>query len=99
MTWFMVLYFVDLDTLILKHQNVAGCEIFQKFSWTRIRRNPLKHWIPSYFSAGADSFKRKVVTAMKSVRIVHQLASDIVRWQEDKTCYCNNYSKSADAQN
>ena len=56
----------------------------QKTQQTRIRRNSLEHWIYENSKTGADSSKHKVVNAIKSVRIIPQLASDAVRWQEDK---------------
>ena len=56
----------------------------QKTQQTRIWRNSLEHWIYENSKTGADSSKHKVVNAIKSVRIIPQLASDAVRWQEDK---------------
>ena len=47
--------------------------------WARIRRNPQEHWITGNSETGADSFKHEVVNAMKSERIIQQLASDAVR--------------------
>ena len=56
----------------------------QKTQQTRIWRNSLEHWINENSKTGADSSKHKVVNAVKSVRINPQLASDAVRWQENK---------------
>ena len=56
----------------------------QKTQQTRIWRNSLEHWIYENSKTGADSSKHKVVNAIKNVRIIPQLASDAVRWQEDK---------------
>ena len=42
----------------------------------------LNHW--RFLQAGGDSLKHEVVTAMESVRIIQQLASDAVRSREDK---------------
>ena len=56
----------------------------QKTQQTRIWRNSLEYWIYENFKTGADSSKHKAVNAIKSVRIIPQLASDAARWQEDK---------------
>ena len=56
----------------------------QKTQQTRIWRNSLEHWIYENSKTGANSSKHKVANAIKSVRIIPQLASDAVRWQEDK---------------
>ena len=56
----------------------------QQIQRARIRRNPREHWIYTNSYAGADFSKHEVVNAMKSVRILQQLASDAVRLQEDK---------------
>ena len=56
----------------------------QQIQWTRIRKNSQKHWITENLYAGADSSNHEVPTAMKSVQIVQQLASDAVRVMENK---------------
>ena len=56
----------------------------QQIQWTRSQKNSQKHWIIGNSKAGADSSNYEVFNAMKSVRIVQQLASDAIRWQEDK---------------
>ena len=56
----------------------------QQIQRTRIRRNSQEQWITENSLAGADSSKHEVVIAMKSARIVQYLASDAIRWQEDK---------------
>ena len=50
-----------------------------------------EHYITGNSYAGADSYKHKVVTSMKSVRIVPRLASDAVRWHEDKYAQQQHY--------
>ena len=51
----------------------------QQIQRARIRRNPHEHWIYGNSQAGADSSKHEVVNAMKSVRVVQQLASEAVQ--------------------
>ena len=55
----------------------------QQIQWTRIQSNQHKHWITGNTYASADSFKHKVVIAMKSEQIQY-LAFGAIWWQEDK---------------
>ena len=56
----------------------------RQIQWRKIRRNSQEHWITGNFQADANSSKHELVNAMKSVRLVQQLAYEAVRWLEDK---------------
>ena len=52
-----------------------------QIQWARIERNPQEHW---KLLISSDSYRYKVVIAMKSVEIILQLVSDIVLVSGDR---------------